>query len=477
VAILFPTGLSFVVSWLAITRIGAIAVPISTFSTPEELRGILASSDAGVLLAVDEYRGHDYVADLETALGGIDLSSPVRPASPLAPNLRRIYFEAPAGRVHETYSVETLYDGGVSLPDSFPDAVEADVSPDDRMIIVYTSGSTSAPKGVIHQHGPLLRHIDNLNRLRGLTAGGRLFSNSPLFWIGGVGYNVIGTLVAGATLLCSTAASAAETLDFIERERPELVNGFAQSISHLTADPSFAGRDFSSIRSGNLYPLLPAALRPVDPELRHNMLGMTEAGSVCLMSPDERDQPERFRGSFGRPVTGVEARVVDPDTLQECPSGDPGELWFRGAFLMEGYYGRERADVFTPNQWYRTGDVFATDDDGFYYFKGRRGDMIKTAGANVSPKEVESALRDATGGLTAIVCGLPDPVRDQIVAAVIVAPDDVELDLALVEQALRSRLSAYKVPRKLVRVTPDALPMLSSGKPDMRRLVEVFDGP
>ena len=245
------------VSFLAITRIGAIAVPVSTFSTPDELRGILASSDAGILLAVDEYRGHDYVADLEAALGGIDLSSRMGPASSLAPNLRQIFFEAPAGRVHEASSFEALYDGGVSLPDRFPNALEAEVRPDDRMIIVYTSGSTSAPKGVVHQHGPLLEHMRNLNRLRGLAAGVRLFSNSPLFWIGGIGYNVVGTLVAGATLLCSTAASAADTLNFIERERPELVNGFAQSISHLTADPSFAARDFSSIRSGNLYPLLP----------------------------------------------------------------------------------------------------------------------------------------------------------------------------------------------------------------------------
>jgi acyl-CoA synthetase (AMP-forming)/AMP-acid ligase II len=476
VAILFPTGLSFVVSWLAITRIGAIAVPISTFSTPDELRGLLASSDAGVLLAVGAYRGHDYIGELDRALGGVDFSSPVRPASSHAPSLRRVHFEVPPGKVHDAHTIESLCDGGASLPDACFDAVEADVRPDDRMIIVYTSGSTSAPKGVIHQHGPLLQHMVNLNDLRGLTAGVRLFSNSPLFWIGGIGYNVIGTLVAGATLLCSTAASPAETLDFIERERPELVNGYAQSISHLTADPGFAARDFSSIRSGNLYPLLPDPLRPIDLELRHNMLGMTETGSVCLMSSDERDQPERYRGSFGRPVPGVQALVVDPDTLEEVPPGVLGELWLRGAFLMEGYYGRERADVFTPDQWFRTGDIFATDDDGFYYFKGRRGDMIKTSGANVSPREVEAVLREATGGLTAIVLALPDPVRDQIVAAVIVAPDDVELDLALVQQSLRSRLSAYKVPRKLVRVTPDALPMLSSGKPDLRRLVEVFDG-
>jgi acyl-CoA synthetase (AMP-forming)/AMP-acid ligase II len=206
------------------------------------------------------------------------------------------------------------------------------------------------------------------------------------------------------------------------------------------------------------------------------MLGMTEAGSVCLMSDDETDQPERFRGSFGKPVPAIDTRVVDPDTLADCRSAAPGELWIRSPLLMDGYYGHERFEVFTPDEWFRTGDVFATDDDGFYYFKGRRGDMIKTAGANVSPKEVESVLRLVTGGLTSIVVGLPDPVRDQIVAAVIVVPDDIEVDLDFVQAELHTRLSSYKVPRRLARVSPERVPMLSSGKPDMRRLVEVFDG-
>ena len=88
------------------------------------------------------------------------------------------------------------------------------------------------------------------------------------------------------------------------------------------------------------------------------MLGMTEAGSVCLMSPDESDQPEHRRGSFGRPVPELEARVVDPETLAERGTGELGELWLRGPLLMEGYYGRERWTTFTPDEWYRTGDLF-----------------------------------------------------------------------------------------------------------------------
>ena len=350
------------------------------------------------------------------------------------------------------------------------------MSPADRMVIVHTSGSTSAPKGVIHQHGTLVQHLEHLNGVRGLTAGMRLFSMSPMFWIGGLAYNLLGVLVAGATLIAPVSTDPREMLDFVERERPEMVNGYAQSIAALLADPTFASRDFSSVWTGNLHPMLPEALRPHDLELRHNMLGLTEAGSVCLADPDESDQPEHRRGSFGRPVPELEAKVVDPETLVERPTGERGELWLRGPLLMEGYYGRERWTTFTPDEWYRTGDLVHRDDEGFFYFAGRHDDMIKTGGANVSPREVEAVLHDVTGGLLPIVLGVPDPERGAIVAAVIVAGADVPLDLDDVREQLRARLSAFKVPRRIVRLTPAELPTLSSGKTDMRRLVEVIGG-
>ena len=191
---------------------------------------------------------------------------------------------------------------------------------------MHTSGSTSAPKGVIHTHGALIRHLDNLNQLRRYTPDEVLFSNSPFFWIGGFAYALLGTLVAGGRArLLERRRHAAGVLDLLERERPTMVNGFAQSVAHLAERPDVR-RDATSPRSGagNLWPIMPDDVRPADPELRHNMLGMTETGSVCLVSDDEADQPEHRRGSFGRPAPGFEARVVDPDTGATCASGRAG---------------------------------------------------------------------------------------------------------------------------------------------------------
>jgi acyl-CoA synthetase (AMP-forming)/AMP-acid ligase II len=268
--------------------------------------------------------------------------------------------------------------------------------------------------------------------------------------------------VAGARLVCSNAPRAADVLDVLERERPTMVNGFAQSVAHLPRDASFARRDLSSIRRGNLYPLLPVAVRPADPELRHAMLGMTETGSVCLLSDDESDQPEHRRGSFGRPAPGFEVRVVD------------SELQLRGPLLMEGYCGRERHEVFDADGWYHTGDVVAVDDDGFFYFQGRRGDMIKTSGANVSPREVEAVIHDLTG-LVAHVIGVADEARGQVVAAAVRVPADRALDVDALRDQIAVRLSTYKVPRRFLLLRDEAVPVLPSGKLDRIALEALFD--
>jgi acyl-CoA synthetase (AMP-forming)/AMP-acid ligase II len=195
---------------------------------------------------------------------------------------------------------------------------------------------------------------------------------------------------------------------------------------------------------------------------------------VCLATDDEGDQPEHRRGSFGKPVPGFEARVVDPESGQVCGVGATGELWFRGPFLMEGYYGRQRHQAFTADGWYRTGDLFHVDADGFFYFHGRKGDMIKTAGANVSPREVEAAIADVSG-LVAHVVGIDDPERGQlVVAAVRVSRDQQSPDIDELRVALRKKLSAYKVPQRFLVLADDEVPMLSSGKLDARALKERF---
>jgi acyl-CoA synthetase (AMP-forming)/AMP-acid ligase II len=484
VALIYPNGAEFVVAWLAAARIGAVTVPISTFSTSTELHGLLHHADVDTLISTSSYRKHDYTQVLDEAIPELDLTAPSPLLAPSVPALRRLAFDDIGAVPMNTDSIgpgwrlRTVLDAGHAVNDELLLAVEETVRPADRMVIIHTSGSTAEPKGVIHQHGSLIRHLDNLNQVRRYENDEVLFSNAPFFWVGGLGYALLGTLVAGGTLVCSNSPDAADVLDVIERARPTMVNGFAQSVAHLPKDPSFARRDLTSIKRGNLYPLMSPPARPADPELRHNMLGLTETGSVCLASEDESDQPEHRRGSFGRPVAGCEAKVIDPETGHALDAFEVGELCLRGALLMEGYYGRDRAQTFDADGWFHTGDLFQFDGDGFFYFKGRAGDMIKTSGANVSPREVEAAILAETG-LQSHVVGVADDNKGQLVAAAIrIPPATTAPDPENLRFRLRSRLSAYKVPQLLLMMDEDAVPMMSSGKLDIRALkVRFREGP
>ncbi|OBI83444.1 class I adenylate-forming enzyme family protein [Mycobacterium asiaticum] len=460
VGLLYPNGTDFVVGMLAAARIGAVVVPFSTFMTTGELHRQLVHSDTALLLSARSFRTHDYVQRLTELLGGIDGEL----FHPTVPQLRRVLV------------------GPGDHPRADPGllrAMEDDVDGSDVLTIVYTSGSTSTPKGVVHTHAALLAHQRSLNTIRGLSAQDRLFCNSPFFWIGGLAFGLLATLVAGSTLVCSNATDAGAVLDLIEAERPTITNGFVAGIDHLTEDPSYPRRDLSSLRRGNLYPIMAPETRPADPELRHNMLGLTEAGSVLLISDDESDQPEHRRGSYGKPAPGFQTLIVDPDTGVPVRPGlvgeIVGELCIRGPHVMQGYYKRSREQCFDADGWFHTGDLVRADDDGFMYFVGRRSGMIKTGGANVSAAEVEKTL--ATLGVTAHVFGLPDARRGQVVVAVVALPDSAT---AFDEEALRDRLktelSSYKIPRRFIALPRTDIPLLSSGKVDLEQLKRLFDG-
>lgn len=463
VGLLYPNGAAFVVGMLAAARIGAVVVPFSTFATARELGEQLVDSDTEVLLATASYRSHDYMQQLTDVLSGSSLDDG-RLFDPAAPQLRHAIFDVTRlRRLAETVDERLLI------------AMEDDVDGSDPLTIVYTSGTTSSPKGVVHTHAALLNHQRNLNAIRGLTAADTLFCNSPFFWIGGLGFALLATLLAGSTLVCSNAEDAGQTLDLLEAERPTVTNGFAAGIVHLARHPSFGRRDLSSMRRGNLYPIMAPETRPADPELRHNMLGLTEAGSVVLISGDDNDQPERRRGSYGKPAPDVETKIVDPETGSAVEDGALGELCIRGPCLMQRYYKRSREECFDADGWFHTGDLVATDREGFVYFIRRQGSMIKTAGANVSPAEVEQAIAKVTGGAVAHVMGIADAERGQIVAAVVALENDAHLDENTLRRRLAGELSVYKIPKRFAAIPAVKIPLLASGKVDMQQLKRVFD--
>ena len=458
VGLLYPNGTEFVVGMLAAARVGAVVIPFSTFATARELREQLMDSDAEILLATASFRSHDYVQRLAEVLSHAEPDNDERLFVTATPQLR-----------HVVVNPERVYRLAGSVDPALLDAMEDDVDGCDPLAIVYTSGSTSAPKGVVHTHAALLGHQRNLNAIRGLTTADKLFCNSPFFWIGGFAFGLLATLVAGSTLVCSNAGDPGQTLDLLEAEKPTMTNGFAAGIAHLADHASFAGRDLSSMRRGNLYPIMDPAARPADPELRHNMLGMTEAGSVLLISDDESDQPESRRGSFGKPAPGFDAMILDPD------ASGVGELCIRGPYVMQRYYKRSREECFDTDGWFHTGDLVRTDADGFFYFVGRLSAMLKTAGANVSAAEVEKAIATVTGGTVAHVVGIPDAQRGQLVAAVVVMPDGATFDEAALRERLKEELSSYKIPKRFIALAHNEIPLLSSGKVDSQRLGRLFD--
>jgi len=448
VALLAPNGTEWALAACAIMRIGAVLVPLSTLLRPPELLAQLTTASVAHLVTTRSFRGRHYLEDLEAAAPG--LSSAVRAGRrhPAAPSLRRLWtLDAPPAQ---------------SAPAALVRALEARVRPADDLVVLFTSGSRGAPKGVIHTHGAALRAVAAGLDARCVGPGERLYIPMPFFWTGGFGQGLLTALVAGATLLTEAEPAPARTLELLQRERVTLFRGWPDQAAHLAADPAFAGADLSSLRDGSLGAVLPPERRPA-PGARANLFGMTETfGPYCGARLDT-DLPPDKAGSCGRPFAGTGVRIVHPETGAEVPAGEQGEIWLRGPNLLRAICGRLRSTVFTVDEAYRTGDLGRLDADGYLWYTGRLDDMVKVKGATVYPSEVEAALRAVENVRAAHVTDVPGPDGRPHIGALVVT----DASVATVHAAARARLSAFKVPTRWIATPhPDAVPMLASGKVD-----------
>jgi acyl-CoA synthetase (AMP-forming)/AMP-acid ligase II len=477
VGVLFPNGPDWVIAWLAASRIGAVVVPLNTFYKPRELGYVLRHADVHTLLCAPRLLGNDYLERLEAAAPSLARHTAGSLFAPELPHLRAVYATGDPGGRRFARPVSELEAAGDAAPidAAFLAAVEAEVAPADPAVIIYSSGSTADPKGAVHSHGTIVRHAFHLNEFRDLCAEDRVYSPMPFFWVGGFVYSLLAAMQTGAFLLCEESFEPGATLDLLERERASIAAGWPHYSKALVEHPSFESRDLSSIRSGNLYSVLPASMRPKDPELRANSLGMTETCGPHTIDRMDVDLPERLRGSFGHAVPGVEHRVVDPATRAVLPAGESGEICVRGYSLMQGLHKREREETFDRDGFYATGDVGHFDAEGHLFFEGRSGDLIKTAGANVTPREVEVLLEAMPEVSLASVVGLPEPTRGQDVAAALVLEPGAQLDAETCRERLRRELSAYKLPRHVFFVTRAELPFTDSGKIDKRKLATLLE--
>jgi acyl-CoA synthetase (AMP-forming)/AMP-acid ligase II len=456
VGLLMENGIEWAVVAAAVMRTGAVLVPLSTLLQPPELHAQLQTAAVTELIITKGFRNRSYLADLESVAPGIVELTQSRRRHAELPNLRRIWMGS------------GLSSGQVDP--ALIDALDEAVHPAHDLVILFTSGSRGAPKGVIHTHGGAIRATSSGLACRRIRPDERLYIPMPFFWTGGFSSGLMTTLVAGATLITEAIPEPATTLTLLEREKVTLFRGWPDQAARLASHHGFASTDLTNLRPGSLPAVLPPALRP-GPGARSNLFGMTETFGPYSGDRLDIDLPPGKYGSCGRPFEGIEVRIFDPDSGGSCPPGVDGEIGVRGPNLMVGICGRSRTDTFDADGFYRTGDFGMLDADGFLWFRGRRDDMFKVNGATVYPSEVERALLEVSGVRQAFVTDVKGSVGKAVGALVVTSRTQQELDTAI-----RSKLSNFKVPTVwCVTQRADDVPRMASdkvAKPALQTMIE-----
>lgn len=443
VGLIMPNSVRWVQLAVALTRIGAVLVPLSTLLQPRELVAHLKRASVQQLISVQEFRGHRYLEGL-------------RPMRPELPALQSIWTD----RAVEQSRAD---DAAARIAEALP----AVVTPSDPMVIMFTSGSSGQPKAVVHSHGNALGAVASGLAARCIDGDTRLYLPMPFFWVGGFGGGILSALVAGATLVTEETPSAATTLRLLQQERVTLFRGWPDQAEALARQAESLGANLSSLRPGSLDALLPPSRR-AQPGARAKLFGMTESFGPYCGYPADTDMPRSAWGSCGKPFDGMEIRIVEPDTGSPVPAGTTGMIQIRGPHTLRGMCRRTREDLFTADGFYPTGDLGHLDDDGFMFYHGRCDDMFKVRGATVYPGEVEEALLMIGGVEKAYVTDVDGEVGAAIVCDTAVTTDQLRADA-------RKLLSAFKVPTHwLILDSDDAVPRGATGKVDVAGLRELL---
>jgi acyl-CoA synthetase (AMP-forming)/AMP-acid ligase II len=427
---IYGNGPAFAVMLAAISRIGAIAIPLSTLIKANELVRVLRQSDLAGLFVQRSLLGKDYMERLCDALPELRAGNGPELRLPQVPYLRWIFSTGPSlpATVRDC-SYLTHAAGTVS--DELLLQVESEVHPSDQMIEIYTSGSMALPKGVKHDHGPVLYRTHYLRSMLPLARGKQVKAWLPMFWVGGLMMYLLPNWEVGGTTVCTETTPT----------------------NHRVAIGSVLAED--ELKAGARSP-------------PYWGLGMSETLGPYAYGDVLRVPGVPLCTPMDHICDRYELRVVDPAGRNVDP-GVPGEVQVRGYAVTPGLHKIVRSEYFEPDGFYRTGDMALVEGTRIL-FVGRSGDLIKTAGSNVSPAEVEMEIQRLEGVHSAYVVGLPDRDRGQLVVAALVAREGARLDFEEIERTLRQRLSGYKVPRAYAEITSGEVPMLPSNKVARRQI-------
>ena len=449
-AIWLPNRPSWFIAQQACARIGAVVVALNPRYRTHELAYILAQSDSAALLLTDHLGAIDYLETLHEVLPDLARSVPGELASDRFPVLRHVIVDA-----------EDPYPGCHRLSDAMDAGADAawplpaTVAPDDVFTILYTSGTTSFPKGAMISHRNCVPQSWYCGEVLCVTPEDRVLHALPAAGTWG-GVNIpLTTWSHGACLVLMAAWDAGRALALMERERITIWNGVDAMAKSLIAHPDLGRYDRSALRTGGIgatggggHGLFEDAVSRIGMREVYQPYGMTECQALCLLH--HLDEPFDLRIRSGiKPVPRLEVRVVDPETGVVCPADREGELQFRGECVTRGYYKKpeETAAAFTSDGWFRTGDLAVRDAAGHTFFKGRLRETLRISHHMVAPGEIEAFLMSHPAVEQAFVVGVPDPETNEAPVAYVILRAGARLGEEELHGFCRGRIASFKIPR------------------------------
>ena len=446
-AIWLPNRPLWFVAQYAAASLGVVVVALNPRYRAHELSYILGQSNAVALLATDRLGPVDYLDTLEALLPELADAVPGELASARFPRLRHVIVDSEAV-FPGCHRVSDLMVTGTLAP--------AAVAPDDTFTILYTSGTTSFPKGAMITHANCVPHGWNCGETLRLTPADRILHALPAAGTWG-GVNIPLTAWShGACLVLMDVFDPLHALMLIERERCTVWNAVDNMLIPLLDHPEVGRRDLSSLRTGGVaatgggrHGLLQEVLDRLMP-LAFQPYGMTEVNAMSLLH--ELDEPAADRLVPGVwPAPGLEARVANPETGVLRGTDEEGELQFRGALVTPGYYDKpdETKAALTPDGWFKSGDLAVRDSAGRVIFRGRLKETLRISHHMVAPGEIEDFLLAHPDVAQAFVVGIPDPKSNEAPVAYVIRKADARVTEDELRAWCHGKIASFKIPRRV----------------------------